>query len=90
MGRYIRSVITHWMVDVVKALAGWEVVVGINVFESANSQEHPNRRAKSKERLWVESQLWVIDGYLWREDGVENICYQISLKAMLDEENTAM
>ena len=67
-----KSVITHRVVDVVKALAGWEGVVGIDAFKPTNSQEHSNRRAKSKKRLRVESQLWVINGYLWREEGVRN------------------
>lgn len=65
-----KSVITHRVVDVVKALAGWERVVGIDVFKPTNSQEHSDRRAKSKKRLRVESQLWVINGYLWSKGGV--------------------
>lgn len=58
------SSITHWMVDVVKALAGWERVAGINVFESTDSQEHSNWRSKGEKSLRVKSQLWVINGYL--------------------------
>lgn len=68
-----KSVITHWVVDVVKALAGREGVVGIDAFKPTNGQEHSNRRAKSKKGLRVESQLWVINGYLWREGGVRNM-----------------
>lgn len=68
--RYIKYVITHGMVDVIKALAGREAVVGINLFEPTNSQEHSNRRTKSEKCLRVKSQLRVINGYLWREDGV--------------------
>lgn len=60
--------ITHWVVDVVKALAGGEGVVGIDVFKPTDSQEHSNGRAKSKKRLRVESQLWVIYGNLWGEE----------------------
>lgn len=68
-----KSVITHWVVDVVKAFAGREGVVGIDVFKPTNGQEHSNRRAKSKKSLRVESQLWVINGYLWREGGDLNV-----------------
>lgn len=63
--RHSKSVITHWVVNVVKALAGGKGVVGINVFKPTNSQKHSNRRTKGKKRLRVESQLWVINGYLW-------------------------
>lgn len=72
--RHSKSVITHWVVDVIKALAGWEGVVGIDVLKPTNSQEHSNRRAKGKKRLRVESQLWVINGYLWQESVVRNMC----------------
>lgn len=75
MGKCSKYVITHRVVDVVKALAGWEGVVRIDVFEPTNGQEHSNRRAKSKKCLRLESQLWVINGYLWREVGVGNVCY---------------
>lgn len=52
------------MVDVVKALAGWERIAGINVLESTDSQEHSDWRTKGKKGLRVKSQLWVINGYL--------------------------
>lgn len=67
-----KSVNTHWVIDVVKALAGWEGVVGVNVFETANGQEHPDGRAKSKKCLRVESQLWVINGHLDGEKVARN------------------
>ena len=69
-----KSAITHRVIDVVKALTGWEGVVGINAFETANSQEHPDRRAKSKKCLRVESQLWVLNGYLDGEKVARNTC----------------
>lgn len=78
-----KKVITHRVVDVVKALAGWEGVVGIDMFKSTNGQEHSNRRAKSKKRLRVESQLWVINGYLWREGGSETCVLLNLLKIVL-------
>lgn len=61
------------MVDVVKALAGWKGVVGINVFKPTNSQKHSNRGAKGKKRLRVERQLWVINGNLWQESVVRDM-----------------
>ena len=67
-----KSAITHWVIDVVKALAGWEGVVGVNVFETTNGQEHPNGRAKGKKCLRVESQLWVINGNLDGEKVARN------------------
>ncbi len=82
MGGSSKYVITHWVVDVVKALAGWERVVGIDVFKPTNGQEHSNGRAKSKKRLRLESQLRVINGYLWREGGVGNMCAVKSFKNM--------
>lgn len=63
-------VITHWVVDVVKALAGWEGIVGVNVFKPTNSQEHSNWRTKSKKCLRMESQLWIINRYLWQDSKV--------------------
>lgn len=69
-----KSVNTHWVIDVVKALAGWEGVVGINLFETANGQEHSDGRAKSKKSLRVESQLWVFNGYLDGERVARNKC----------------
>lgn len=62
--------ITHWVVDVIKTLACWECVIGIDVFKPTNSQEHSNGRTKGKKRLRVESQLWVINGYLQQESVV--------------------
>lgn len=65
--RHIKSHdLTYRVVDVIKALAGWEGVVWIDVFESTDCQEHSNRRSKGEECLRVKSQLWVINGYLWR------------------------
>lgn len=55
------------MIDVIKALAGWEAVVEINAFQSADSEEHSNGGSKRKKGLWLERQLWVINGYLQRE-----------------------
>ena len=69
-----KSANTHRVIDVVKALAGWEGVVGINAFETANGQEHSDGRAKSKKRLRVESQLWVFNGYLDGENVARNKC----------------
>lgn len=65
--------ITHRVVDVVKPLAGWEAVVGINVFKPTNGQEHSNRRAESKKGMRVESQLWVINGHLWGQCETKNV-----------------
>lgn len=65
--RHIKSQdLTYRVVDVIKALAGWEAVVGIDVFESTDCQEHSDGRSKGEECLRVKSQLWVINGYLWR------------------------
>lgn len=52
------------MVDVVKTLAGWERVAGINVFESTDGQEHSDWGTKGEKGLRVKSQLWVMNGYL--------------------------
>lgn len=77
-----KYVINHRMVDVIKALAGREGVVGIDMFKPTNGQEHSNRRAKSKKRLRVESQLWVINGYLWRE-GRSETCLLLNYKKII-------
>lgn len=69
-----KYVITHRVVDIVKALAGWEGVVWIDAFKPADGQEHSNGRAKCKKRLRVECQLRVINGYLGREGGFGNMC----------------
>lgn len=58
------------MIDVVKALAGWECVVGIDAFKPADGQKHSNGRAKSKKGLRLECQLWIINGYLRTENRV--------------------
>lgn len=73
-----RDVITHRVVDVVKTLAGWESVVWIDAFKSANGQKHSNGRAKCKERLRVECQLWIINGYLRREGALRDVCASVS------------
>lgn len=49
-----KYVITHWMVDVVKTLAGWKGVVGIDVFKSTDSEEHSDGRTECKKRLRLE------------------------------------
>lgn len=65
--RHIKSQdLTYRVVDVIKALAGREGVIWIDVFESTDCQEHSNGGSKGEECLRVKSQLWVINGYLWR------------------------
>lgn len=58
---------TYRVVDVIEALAGGEGVVGIDMFQPTDSQEHSNWRAKSKKGLRLEGQLRVVNGYLGRE-----------------------
>lgn len=58
---------TYRVVDVVKALAGWEGVVWVDVLESTHCQEHSDGGAKSEEGLRMKSQLRVINGHLGQE-----------------------
>lgn len=59
---------TYRVVDVVKALAGWEGVVWVDVLESTHCQEHSDGGAKGEECLRMKSQLRVINGHLGREN----------------------
>lgn len=58
---------TYRVVDVVKALAGWEGVVWVDVLESTHCQEHSDGGAKGEECLRMKSQLRVINGHLRHE-----------------------
>lgn len=59
---------TYRVVNVVKALAGREGVVWVDVLESTHGQEHSNGGAKGEECLRMKSQLRVINGHLGQEN----------------------
>lgn len=71
--------ISHRVIDVVETLAGREGVVGINAFESTDGQKHSDGGAESKKGLWVEGQLWVINGDLERRGTGAYMCYSITI-----------
>lgn len=60
-------VLTYRVVDVVKALAGWEGVVWVDVLQSTHCQEHSDGGTKGEECLRMKSQLRVINGHLGKE-----------------------
>lgn len=54
-----KALLTHWVIDIEESLAGGKSVVLINLLHTSHSEEHTNRRTKSKENIWLKVQCAV-------------------------------
>lgn len=52
----LKALLTHWVIDIEESLAGGKSVVLINLLHTSHSEEHTNRRTKSKENIWFKVQ----------------------------------